>query len=62
MPFLFRLSQTVQRNNKLMNEAKSTVITVLAVDIRRNDYDTADVVFLSEVDCPPRSSMDIVGA
>ena len=41
--------------------ARSTVLTVVVVDIGHSDDDCADDVFLSEVDGPPRLSGSVHG-
>ena len=45
-----------------MNETRSTIITVVAVDTGKSDDNTGDIVVLSEVHCPPRKCIASVGA
>jgi len=45
-----------------MNEARSTIITSDAGGIGKSDGDTADSVLLSEVHCPPRKCLRVLGA
>jgi len=45
-----------------MNETKSTIITVVAVDTGKSDGDTGDIVVLSEVHRPPRKCIASLGA
>jgi len=45
-----------------MNEARSTIITVVAVDIGESDGNFADFIELSEVDRPPRECLALLRA
>jgi len=55
-------TRSVKVGHEIMNEARVTIITVVAVDGGQSDFDTADIVFLFEVDSPPRICLVILGA
>ena len=43
--------------SELMNKARSTIITIFAVDAGVSDIDAVDIVRCSEVDRPPRKRL-----
>ena len=45
-----------------MNITRSTIITVIAANVRQSHNDFADKVFCSEVDHDPRNSLCVIGA
>jgi len=45
-----------------MNIARSTIITVVAANVRQSQNDFADKVFCFEVDHDPRNSLFVIGA
>jgi len=45
-----------------MNKARSTIITVVAANVRQSQNDFADKVFCFEVDHDPRNSLSVTGA
>ena len=47
---------------ELVNETRSLIITLVSIDIGQSNADTADDVFMSQVDIPPRIWPRIVGA
>jgi len=45
-----------------MNITRSTIITVVAANVRQSHNDFADKVFCFEVDHDPRNSLSVTGA